>query len=94
MSDYKLSFFGVKRMADGAHIPPSNGNLDWQKYQQWLAAGNIPDPKDPDPTPVDQSDIDNLEKQIKALALVTAQWNGKTVAQLKAAFKSAFDALP
>jgi len=43
--------------------------------------------------PTDQSDLDNIEKSIKALALVVAQWNGKTIPQLKAAFKTARDSL-
>lgn len=92
---YKLTKTAmVIRMADGAWIPPHADNVDYQRYQAWLAAGNTPTPKDADPTPIDQSDVDNIEKQIKALALVTAQWNGKTVAQLKTAFKTAFDNLP
>ena len=44
--------------------------------------------------PPDQADIDNIQKQLKALALVVAQWNGKTVQQLKAAFRAAMDSLP
>lgn len=44
--------------------------------------------------PPDLSDPDNHEKALKALALVVAQWNGKTVPQLKAAFKQAWDSLP
>lgn len=91
---YKLLKYGVQRIADGAVIPPISGNKDWDSYQKWLTLGNTPIPKDSDPTPIDQSDIDNIEKQIKALALVTAQWNGKTVAQLKVAFKAAWDNLP
>lgn len=51
MSAYKLLKQGVKRLADGACIPPSLDNLDWQQYQAWLAAGNTPDPADPDPSP-------------------------------------------
>lgn len=46
------------------------------------------------PPPIDQSDIDNLQKALKALGLVCAAWNGKTVPQLKAAFKTAWDSLP
>jgi len=46
------------------------------------------------PPPIDQSDLDNTEKSIKALALVVAQWNGKTIPQLKAAFRVARDSLP
>lgn len=44
--------------------------------------------------PIDFSDVDNVEKALKALGLVTAAWNGKTPAQLKAAFKTAWDSLP
>lgn len=91
---YKLLKSGVRRIADGSCIPDAAGNSDWQRYQEWLAAGNTPEPADPEPEPVDQGDIDNLQKQMKALALVMAQWNGKTVPQLKAAFKQAFDSLP
>ena len=94
MTAYKLLKQGVQRTSDGANIPPNDDNLDWREYKKWLAAGNTPDPKDADPTPIDQSDLDNIAKQIKALALVTAQWNGKTNAQLRAAFKVAFDSLP
>ena len=47
------------------------------------------------PAPViDFSDPDNHAKAIKALGLVVAAWNGKTVPQLKAAFKTAWDSLP
>ena len=47
------------------------------------------------PAPViDQADLDNINKHIKALALVVAQWNGKTVPQLKAAFRAAMASLP
>ena len=44
--------------------------------------------------PIDISNVDNIEKALKALGLVCAAWNDKTPAQLKAAFKTAWDALP
>ena len=86
---YKLLKQGVKRLADNARIPPDPCNMDWQEYQAWLAQGNTSQPADPDPTPIDFSDVDNVEKALKALSLVVAAWNGKTPAQLKAAFKTA-----
>jgi hypothetical protein len=50
MADYQLHDLGVLRVADGASIPNDPSNLDWQGYQDWLAAdpANVPDPM-PDP---------------------------------------------
>lgn len=28
--------------SDGAWIPADPDNRDWQEFQQWLAAGNVP----------------------------------------------------
>lgn len=50
MATYKLASFGVKH-SSGANIPADPGNRDWREYQQWLAAGNTPDPADPPPAP-------------------------------------------
>ena len=91
---YKLAKSGVQRLADSAWIPNASANTDWQEYQKWLAAGNTPLPADPDPTPIDLSDVDNLEKSIKTLALCIAQVGGLTVPQMKALFKNKWDSLP
>ncbi len=34
----------IHRDADGANVPADPGNLDWQAYQAWVAAGNTPTP--------------------------------------------------
>lgn len=90
---YKLLEFGVRRLSDGACIPPKEANADWLAYQEWLAAGNTPLPADPEPAPIDLSDIDKLEKALKALALCVAQLGGITPAQMKALFKQKYDLL-
>ena len=44
--------------------------------------------------PIDFSDVNNLEKGLKALALCVAQVGGLTVPQMKTLFKSKWDSLP
>ncbi len=34
----------IKRTADNAFIPFDEENRDYREYQEWLAAGNTPDP--------------------------------------------------
>ena len=94
MAQYKLLKNGVFRVADGASIPSAADNKDWDEYQKWLAAGNTPDPADPDPASIDQGDLDNIQRHIKASVLAAAIMSGKTVAQAKAAFRTAINSLP
>lgn len=34
----------ILRTSDGAWIPIDTDNRDYREYQEWLAAGNTPDP--------------------------------------------------
>jgi len=48
MSVYKLTSQGtIVRVADGAFIPVSDENRDYQEYKTWVADGNVatPDPR-------------------------------------------------
>lgn len=48
---------GVINTVTGDHIPPIKSDPRWIAYQQWIKAGNVPEPAeipppDPDPEPV------------------------------------------
>lgn len=44
--------------------------------------------------PIDQSDLDNIEKRDKAILLCVAQVGGLTVQQMKALFAAKWNSLP
>jgi len=41
----------VQRAADGAWVPADPRNRDWRAYQEWLDAGNTPEPYVPPAVP-------------------------------------------
>jgi hypothetical protein len=61
---YKLLKSNVLRLRDLASIPSDLANTDWQEYQKWLAAGNVPLPADPDPVPVPPKDLFDLFNEL------------------------------
>lgn len=83
-------------------FPPTDQHPDCNRIQIgafWVDyIGALPTQQEVDAIvnrpPIDRSDMDNIEKSLKALGLVMASWNAKTPAQLKAAFKAAWDSLP
>jgi hypothetical protein len=70
MSDYKLlDGGGVKHVPSGRSIPDDPRNRHWQEYQNWLAAGNTPEPADPEPEP---SQMPSDAERIAALESIIA----------------------
>ena len=61
-----LTNTGVLRIDDGAYVPADPMNVDWQSYQAWLVAGNIPIPADPPIAPLDLNDFQNLSRAFRA----------------------------
>ena len=41
----------ITRIPDGATIPADPANRDYAEYLEWIAAGNVPEPYQPPPTP-------------------------------------------
>lgn len=86
MAVYKLlRAGGVLRLLDGACIPDDPRNADQQQYQDWLKAGNAPDPADPAPvdppdaekdamqTILAKADVDITAGEVKTLILKLAR---------------------
>lgn len=91
---YKLRRVGgVIRLLDNACIPENENNCDWISYLKWLDEGNTPEPADPEPEPMDFSDINNATKILKAFALVVADRFGLTPTQLRDLIKQKFGTL-
>jgi hypothetical protein len=64
---------GVIRATDSAVIPPDPGNVDWQAYQDWLAAGNVAAPAVVPPAAVPSCALWQLQA-----VLTAAQWSQVT----------------
>jgi len=75
MADYTLAEYGVIRNADGAAIPADPENADWQRYLEWVADGNEPDPMPEPPTEPDPAEAlrESARAKIAALADLTPE---------------------
>ncbi|MTI12627.1 hypothetical protein [Sansalvadorimonas verongulae] len=52
---YQRTYWGIKRISDGALIPHDLKNRDWNEFQNWCANGN-------EPLPLEQHSVDDLKK--------------------------------
>lgn len=96
---FKLTLLGVRRLEDSADIPAADGNADYEGYKLWLAAGNTPQPTDPDPwLTVATTDITARTDAAQAvLTLMQTDYltAGDTVNAIACRdLKAKFDALP
>jgi hypothetical protein len=81
MAEYQLTATeAVIRTIDGACIPADPANRDWQEYQEWLAAGGVPDPYVPPPDPPPPPPDPNARLDEGVNAAVTA-YNANTPAK-------------
>ena len=93
----------VLRLADNANIPCAPGNTDFKQFQEYVAGGGQVDAADPPPPAIDLSDMDNMDRILKAVGLLmrdycnalnAGTYTNKSVAQLKADFAAKYNSLP
>ena len=89
---YKLLSGGaVRRLADGAAVPPAPLNGDYQDYLRWVAAGNTAHAADPEPEPEPSRDERLLAAVDSAKTAVTA--SKSFTAEQAAVLSAVFDGL-
>lgn len=70
----------VKRLLDGAFIPPDPRNADWREYQEWLAKGNTPLPVY---TPEELTEKQKADEEAARHKLIEAKIRELAISELK-----------
>jgi hypothetical protein len=68
-SPYSPTDSFVKRLSDGASIPPDPANTDYAAYLEWVEQGGTPEPA-PEPEPVPEL---TTEQKLEAAGLTVAE---------------------
>jgi len=78
---YKLTQFEtIKRLIDGACIPPNPANRDYQEYLEWLAKGNTPEPAY---TPEELAEKQKAEEAAAQEKLIVEKMRELAISELK-----------
>jgi hypothetical protein len=83
----------LRRDADGATIPWPPVESEGFKAKIEITAGAIVAPEDPPVPAIDFSDVNNVERGLKALALTFAQITNTPIATVRTIFKQKWDSL-
>lgn len=73
----------VRRLSDGACIPNDSGNTDWREFLKWVEDGGVCEAADPTPAPIDQSDLDVLERRARAMGLTLLDYCNQLKAEAR-----------
>lgn len=95
MNSYKWLKTNVllRRDLDSASIPWPPVESEGIKAKAEIDAGAVVAPEDPPTAPIDLSDVNNLERAVKALALTFAQITNTPIATVRTIFKQKWDQL-
>jgi hypothetical protein len=70
----------IRRLTDGAFIPPDHANRDYREYLEWLSKGNTPEPAY---TPEELEAKQKAEEEAAREALIQTKMRELAISELK-----------
>jgi len=70
----------IRRLTDGACIPPDHANRDYREYLEWLSKGNTPQPAY---TPEELEAKQKAEEEAAREALIQTKMRELAISELK-----------